>query len=110
MVALTGAGLLGFFLMGAGPLGYQYAAELSHPVAETVSQGLLSLNSEFIGVFLVLFTTIRGGAYLRVELFVMLVAAVAGALILFRIKESPVIITEDERLREAVKKEIVHLV
>ncbi len=110
MVALTGAGLLGFFLMGAGPLGYQYAAELSHPVAETVSQGLLSLNSEFIGVFLVLFTTIRGGAYLRVELFVMLVAAVAGALVLFRIKESPVIITEDERLREAVKKEIVHLV
>lgn len=108
-ITLIGASLLGFFLMGAGPLGYQYAAELSHPVAETVSQGLLSLNSEFLGVFLVLFTTLQGGAYLRIELLIMLVFGVVGVFILMRLKESPVIITEDERLQEAVKKEIVHL-
>lgn len=109
-VALIGAGLLGFFLMGAGPLGYQYAAELSRPVAETVTQSMLSLSSEFVGIFLVLFTTIGGGSYLRIELIAMLFIGLAGVLILFKLRESPVIVTEEERLQEAVKKEIVHLV
>lgn len=109
VVAFVGAGILGFFLMGAGPLGLQYAAELSRPVPETATQSLFSACSSFVCVFMVLFATVGGGAYLRLELLLIHFLAVGGVFLLSAIKESPTIVTEDERLQAAVKKEIVHL-
>jgi MFS family permease len=107
-VALINAGLLGFFFMSAIPLGFQYAAELSYPVPESSTQGVLLLNGHFFAVLVLLFMNIGGGAYLERVLITsvtLLFAAILGTLFL---KESPIIVTEDERLREAIDKEIVH--
>ena len=40
-VLLAASFVLGFFVMSAGPIGFQYAAEVSHPVPESTSQGML---------------------------------------------------------------------
>jgi len=108
LLALINAGLLGFFFMSAIPLGFQYAAELSYPVPEASSQGVLLQNGHFIAVLVLLCMNIGSGKYLEnvlVTSVTLLFAAVLGVLFL---KESPIIVTEDERLREAIDKEIVH--
>jgi len=43
--------VLGFFLLGAGaPIGFQYAAEVSYPVAESISQGAILLVGQLSGI------------------------------------------------------------
>jgi FLVCR family feline leukemia virus subgroup C receptor-related protein len=101
------AGFLGFFFQSAIPLGYQYAAELSYPVQEASSQGVLLLNGHFIGVILLIFMNLHGGAFLEHVLIVSVALLFAAVLAAIFIKESPIIVTEDERLRAAVDKESV---
>lgn len=43
--------VLGFFMMGLGPIGYQYAAELTYPAPEGTSNGLLVLAGQISVVF-----------------------------------------------------------
>jgi len=43
---------LGFFMMGLGPVGYQYGAEITRPVPEGVSNGLLVLAGQVSVVFI----------------------------------------------------------
>ena len=43
--------VLGFFMMGLGPVGYQYAAELTYPAPEGTSNGLLVLAGQISVVF-----------------------------------------------------------
>jgi len=108
LLGYVAATIVGFFFQSAIPLGYQYASELSYPVKEASSQGVLLLNGHLIGVALLMLMSLQGGAYLEQVLIVgvaLLFAAVLGVLF---IKESPIIVTEDERLREAVEKESVH--
>jgi len=49
-VAKIAAGLLGFFVMSAGPIGFQYAAEIGRPAPESTSQGLLLLVGQISGI------------------------------------------------------------
>lgn len=44
--------LLGFFLMSLAPVGYQYAAEITHPAPEGTSNGLLNLAGQASVVFI----------------------------------------------------------
>lgn len=44
--------VLGFFMMGLGPIGYQYAAELTYPAPEGTSNGLLVLAGQISVVFI----------------------------------------------------------
>ncbi len=44
---------LGFFMMGLGPIGYQYAAEITFPAPEGTSNGLLALAGQLSVVFIV---------------------------------------------------------
>ncbi len=44
--------VLGFFMMGLGPIGYQYAAELTYPAPEGTSNGLLVLAGQVSVVFI----------------------------------------------------------
>lgn len=50
---LVAAFALGFFVMSAGPLGFQYAAELGAPSEESISQGLLLLVGQASGILFV---------------------------------------------------------
>jgi MFS family permease len=44
--------VLGFFLMSLAPIGYQYAAEITHPSPEGTSNGLLNLAGQASVVFI----------------------------------------------------------
>lgn len=41
---------LGFFLLAAGPIGFQYGAELTHPAPEGTSNGLLLMMGQIAGI------------------------------------------------------------
>ncbi|MEA5030608.1 MAG: MFS transporter [Sphaerochaeta sp.] len=107
MAGFIAAGILGFFFQSAIPLGYQYASELSFPVQEASSQGVLLLNGHFIGIIILIFMNLEGGRFLEPVLIISVALLFAAVLAVLFIKESPIIVTEDERLREAVDKESV---
>ncbi len=50
---LTSAFAMGFFLLGVGPLGFQYGAEISYPAPEGTSNGLLLLMGQISGVLFI---------------------------------------------------------
>ncbi|MFH1851978.1 MAG: MFS transporter [Candidatus Neomarinimicrobiota bacterium] len=58
---LVSAFVLGFFLLGAGaPVGFQYAAEVTHPAPESTSQGLLLLFGQVSGILFIIGMNVIG--------------------------------------------------
>jgi len=51
---LVSAFVFGFFLLSAGPVGFQYAAEVTHPAPEGTSNGLLLLMGQISGIIFIL--------------------------------------------------------
>jgi MFS family permease len=51
---LASAASLGFFLLGAGPIGFQYGAEVTYPTPEGTSNGLLLLMGQVAGIAVIL--------------------------------------------------------
>ncbi len=47
---LISAFVFGFFLLSAGPVGFQYGAEVTHPTPEGTSNGLLLLMGQISGI------------------------------------------------------------
>ena len=47
---LMAAFILGFFLLSAGPIGFQYGAEITYPAPEGTSNGLLMLMGQISGI------------------------------------------------------------
>jgi MFS family permease len=45
---------LGFFLLSAGPIGFQYGAEIARPTPEGTSNGLLLLMGQISGIVLII--------------------------------------------------------
>ncbi|XP_074091785.1 choline/ethanolamine transporter FLVCR2 [Macrotis lagotis] len=56
VVFLT-AGLLGFFMTGYLPLGFEFAVELTYPESEGMSSGLLNVSAQIFGI---IFTISQG--------------------------------------------------
>jgi cyanate permease len=52
-VLLTASAVLGFFLLSSGPIGFQYGAEITYPVSEGTSNGLLLLVGQISGIALI---------------------------------------------------------
>ena len=50
---LISAFLFGFFLLSAGPVGFQYGAEVTHPTPEGTSNGLLLLMGQISGILFI---------------------------------------------------------
>src|ERR1043166_2983793 len=46
--------LFGFFLLSAGPLGFQYGAEITYPAPEGTSNGLLLFMGQISGIIFIL--------------------------------------------------------
>lgn len=108
-IALIGASIIGLSLLAAVPIATQYAAELGHGISEEVIQGLLMLFSQASCALILILCMGLSEAFSPVLLSVLaalLFAALVGSTFL---KESTMIITEDERLNEVIKQEIVHL-
>ena len=51
---LVSAFVFGFFLLSAGPVGFQYGAEVTHPAPEGTSNGLLLLMGQISGIVFIL--------------------------------------------------------
>ena len=47
---ITSGIVLGFFLLSAGPIGFQYGAEITFPASEGTSNGLLILAGQISGI------------------------------------------------------------
>ena len=80
--------------MSAGPIGFQYAAEVSYPAPESASQGMLLWGGQLSGMIFVALMSINNNKHLGLfmTLFAVLTLfALAGVLFL---RESPMIRSE----------------
>ncbi|MGA3013889.1 MAG: MFS transporter [Bacteroidales bacterium] len=50
ILLLASAFIMGFFLLSAGPIGFQYGAEIAYPAPEGTSNGLLLLMGQISGI------------------------------------------------------------
>ncbi len=91
--ALVSSFILGFFVMSAGPIGFQYAAEVSFPTPESTSQGIILLAGQISGLLFVAGMGSSAGLTFFMYLFIVFsVVALAGAIML---RESPMILSEE---------------
>jgi cyanate permease len=100
-ILLAGAGLMGFALLSAGPIGFQYGAEVSYPAPEGTTNGLLLLAGQISGiVFILAMDQFKspGTGSMTPSLVVLIGLLAIGALLATRLREST-LITEDERSR-----------
>ncbi len=89
---LVWALLFGFFLLGAGPVGFQYGAEISRPAPEGTSNSFLILAGQISGILFIYFMdAMKGpdGAMTAPILCLMTFTAACLALSLF-LRESPI--------------------
>jgi len=99
-VALISSFILGFFVMSAGPIGFQYAAEISYPAPESSSQGMLLFAGQITGLVFTAAMSIRDNMYLNLVMNIFVVLALIAVVLVFFLKESPMIITEDDKIRD----------
>jgi len=85
---IVSAVVVGFFLPGAaGPIGFQYGAEVSHPAPEALSQGVILLAGQLSGIlFVVIMNTIGMGP----SMIAFVVVCVLNLVLATRLRESPV--------------------
>jgi MFS family permease len=93
-IALISSFMLGFFVMSAGPIGFQYSAEVASPAPESTSQGLLIWVGQISGIIMVTGMSIKNKTFLPGFLISFIILAVIAAIITFVIKESKLIIAE----------------
>jgi cyanate permease len=105
---LTGFGLVmffsflfGFFLLSAGPLGFQYGAEITYPAPEGTSNGLLLFMGQISGILFILgldaFKSPQTGSMTQ-PLFVLVVLLMLCLVLATRLREANAIQTTPEHL------------
>ena len=89
MVLLVSAFALGFALVCPGPIGMQYAAEITYPTPEGTSAGLIQLFGQASVVFVFAMDTLKGadGSF-TAPLVVAMVLTLIAALAVVRLKDS----------------------
>lgn len=92
--ALVSSFLLGFFVMSAGPIGFQYAAEVSYPAPESASQGFLILSGQITGMIFVALMSVGNNQYLKSIMTLFSILSIVSLVLVLFIKESPMITTE----------------
>jgi MFS family permease len=97
IAALAAAFIFGFAVMSAGPLGFQYAAEVSHPAPEAASQGALLLVGQISGILFTAGMSMRKNLYLDLFLILFTLLSVIMLVLALKLRESPLIITEAEK-------------
>jgi MFS family permease len=94
---LASAFILGLFLLSAGPVGFQYGAEVTYPAPEGASNGLLILMGQISGILFIfgmdIFKSKVTGS-MTSSLVVLIVFIFLGLFLCTRLKES-VLITEN---------------
>jgi len=93
-LALVSSFVLGFFVMSAGPIGFQYAAEVSAPAPESTSQGLLLGIGQISGIIMVTGMSIKNKIYVHGFMVSFVILILIAAVLITFIKESRIIISE----------------
>jgi MFS family permease len=85
--------VLGFFLLSAGPIAFQYGAELTHPAPEGTSNSMLILMGQISGIlFIVAMDALKDKASgsMTMSLLVLAGLIVVAVGLAFALRESPV--------------------
>jgi MFS family permease len=94
---LAAAFTMGFFLLSAGPIGFQYGAEIAYPAPEGTSNGLLLLMGQISGILFIIgmdsFKNPATGS-MTVPLLVLIGLMLAGLLLATQLKESPLLVVK----------------
>jgi cyanate permease len=88
---LLSAFALGFFLLSAGPIGFQYGAEVTYPAPEGTSNGLLLMMGQISGILFILgMDSLKDPATgsMTTSLVVLAVFLVVGLFLATRLRES----------------------
>ncbi len=95
---LASAFVLGFFLLSAGPIGFQYGAEIAYPAPEGTSTGLLLLMGQISGIVFIFgmdsFKAPATGS-MTPSLGVLIGLMVLSLLLCTRLRESMTLMTEN---------------
>jgi MFS family permease len=96
---LTSGMVLGFFLLSAGPIGFQYGAEITYPASEGTSNGMLLLMGQISGIaFIFGMNSLKSsltGSMTR-SLIVLIGLMVLSILISLRLKESALMVRDKD--------------
>jgi len=88
--------LFGFFLLSAGPVGFQYGAEVTYPTPEGTSNGLILLMGQISGIIFILtmdsFKSPQTGS-MTLPLIVLIGLMVLSLIFCTRLKESKALMT-----------------
>jgi len=94
LILLVSAAVMGFFVMGLGPIAFQYGAEVAYPVPEGTSYGILMLMGQISGIlFIYVMDALRSpstGA-MTISLFIFIILMFASFFLTVRLKESNLI-------------------
>ncbi len=94
---LLSAFVLGFFLLSAGPIGFQYGAEIAYPAPEGTSNGLLLMIGQISGILFIFgMDSFRSPSDGSMSLPLVVIIGLLGVclLIAFLLKEPKVITTD----------------
>lgn len=104
---LVSAFVMGFFLLSAGPIGFQYGAEITYPAPEGTSNGMLLLMGQISGIIFIfgmdsLKDPVTGA--MTVSLVILGCLMVVGILLSTRLKESSLLTSgSSEKQQPTVK-------
>ncbi len=88
---LTSSFIMGFFLLSAAPIGFQYGAEITHPVPESTSNGLLLLVGQISGIIFIFGMDMLkspGSGSMTLSLWILVALMLVSTILSFRLKES----------------------
>jgi sugar phosphate permease len=91
---LLSAACLGFFLLAAGPIGFQYGAEVAYPTPEGTSNGMLLLMGQISGIaFIFAMDGLKDPATgsMTLALAILIGLMLLALLLSTRLKESPLV-------------------
>ena len=89
---LISAFILGYFLLSAGPIGFQYGAEITYPASEGTSNGLLIMAGQISGIGFIFGLELmknKATGSMAKPLVLMIGLMVIALLVTFLLKESP---------------------
>lgn len=96
-VILMCCAVIGFFIMGMGPIGFQYGAEIAYPIPEGTSFGILMLMGQISGIIFIFLMDYLGslaGGNMVYSLLLFTVLIFLTFLYARKFKESPLILNE----------------
>jgi predicted MFS family arabinose efflux permease len=94
---LASSFIFGFFIMSAGPIGFQYSAESSYPAPESMSQGLIILMGQVSGVIFIFgmdFFRADGTKSMTPFMIVFIILTVLNVALSLKLRESEIINTD----------------